>query len=562
MTRLLAHTARHPAAVVFALALALYAPTLSFDFIREWDDGWLVLENPYLHRPHLDSVLESLDPRVNLYPWGAEYLPVRNLSYFLDRVLWGFHPAGWHATQALLHAIASALVVSVLARLGLGTTAAVAGALVYAFHPLQVEKIAWVSERRGALASVLALLAARAWLATDTRRVRDGIVPAAFVALAALSKGTALALPALLVTLDLTRARPGAPGPRRFGAWRLLAPHVPVLVATAGAFALHAWASSRSGQIAGPPYGETAGERVACAGALYAHYARVALYPVGLVVPYPWTAIKLPARTPSEPVAAAGLALFALGAALALVLARARVARAREGEPLPAAPALAALVWWPAALFPALQLALPIPQGFAERYAGLAVLALAFATAALVARRPTRSVRALAVALVVLALALSLARLPHWRDDRALWEGGCQNAPWNAAVRYQLAQHLELTAAARRDPALATRAEETYREVLLLDPTESRALNNLAAIHERRGELVRARELYDRAVLSSEPSAFALFNRARFESREPSPNLEAMRAWLLRALALDPNLGEGHALLREVERAQRGDTHR
>src|SRR5262249_17284058 len=143
-----------------------------------------------------------------------------------DYVLWGMRPAGYHATNVLLHAVAAAGAYFVARRVltaAVGSEpsaalrmSAVLAALVFAVHPLRVESVAWISERRDVLCGaffVLTILAYLRALDPNVRRPRIWYWAAvALAALALLSKAMAVTLPAILLLLDVYPLRRLGPG--------------------------------------------------------------------------------------------------------------------------------------------------------------------------------------------------------------------------------------------------------------------------------------------------------------------------------------------------------------
>lgn len=140
------------ALVVGALAALPFLPALQAEFVT-WDDDKNFLTNPDFRGLALAQLR---------WMWTTtllgHYVPLTWMTLGLDYVVWGMNPAGYHFTNLLLHA-SNAVVVYFLARSLLGTaragypsarieTAAAFAALVFAVHPLRVESVAWVTERR------------------------------------------------------------------------------------------------------------------------------------------------------------------------------------------------------------------------------------------------------------------------------------------------------------------------------------------------------------------------------------------------------------------------------
>src|SRR5262245_56553441 len=166
-------------ALLVVAVVAAFSPVLSADFVR-WDDDENFLSNPHyrgLGLPQLTWMFTSF----NL----GHYTPVAWLTFGADYVVWQMNPFGYHLGSLLLHVLNTLLVYRLARRLlepgapraglepGLTLGAALA-ALVFALHPLRVESVAWVTERRGVLAALFCLLSVLAYL-----RDQDATVPRA-----------------------------------------------------------------------------------------------------------------------------------------------------------------------------------------------------------------------------------------------------------------------------------------------------------------------------------------------------------------------------------------------
>src|SRR5262249_23721959 len=132
------------------------------------------------------------------------------LSLAVDHTLWGLDPVGYHLTNLVLHAASAALLFvlarRLLLRAGLSEVArdagAAVGALLWAIHPLRVESVAWVTERRDVLSGFFFLLALLAYTLPPERPGRLAAALAA-TALALLAKASTMVLPVVLVALDV-----------------------------------------------------------------------------------------------------------------------------------------------------------------------------------------------------------------------------------------------------------------------------------------------------------------------------------------------------------------------
>src|SRR5262245_37767789 len=146
-----------------ALIVAAFQPVLDAGFLN-WDDHLIVTGNERfrgLSPEHLRWMLTTFH--------GGHWEPLAWLSLAVDHALFGLSARAFHATNLALHAANAALVFA-LARLiapppaKAGRGAAAAAAALFALHPLRVETVAWVVERRDLLATLLALLSALLWL--------------------------------------------------------------------------------------------------------------------------------------------------------------------------------------------------------------------------------------------------------------------------------------------------------------------------------------------------------------------------------------------------------------
>jgi len=200
-----------PLLVVAAVTALAFLPALKGGFLT-WDDDWNFVTN---------LNYRGLGPR-QLY-WmfttflGGPYQPLTWLTFGLDYTLWGMNPAGYHVVNVLLHVVNAALFYAVglrLMRLGMPETGekhlrwgAAFAALLFAAHPLRVESVAWITERRDVLsgtfylASALYYLKAAAAGETGQRR-RWGLVSLAFYAAALLSKAIGVGFAFVLLALD------------------------------------------------------------------------------------------------------------------------------------------------------------------------------------------------------------------------------------------------------------------------------------------------------------------------------------------------------------------------
>lgn len=189
---------------LFLLALLVYAGTFQYGMMYSWDDNRYLRENMLLRDASLGGVA-----RIFSQFYFAAYIPVTLLSYWIEYNIWGLDPSGYHVVNAVLHALNVALVYLFLARLLNRRGVAALAAALFAVHPLQVESVAWISERKNLLAMLFTLLA----FLTHMRSAEPGAPRRRQVAtwilywLAAFSKPTVVGVPLLFMAYDYLWAK-------------------------------------------------------------------------------------------------------------------------------------------------------------------------------------------------------------------------------------------------------------------------------------------------------------------------------------------------------------------
>lgn len=192
-----------PYAVLLISSVVLYRKALGFDFVPSWDDGNYVLDNPYIRSLSLDNI-----KGIFTTTFVGNYAPLQILSYALDYAFWGLNPKGYHLSNIILHGLNACGAYAVIRRItGEGIVAFMA-ALLFLVHPLNVENVAWVSERKTLLATLFFFLSMIYYL--DFRNSNSpkfyGLSIIFFI-LALLSKSTVVILPLILIAYEFFIAR-------------------------------------------------------------------------------------------------------------------------------------------------------------------------------------------------------------------------------------------------------------------------------------------------------------------------------------------------------------------
>jgi protein O-mannosyl-transferase len=504
-----------------------FLPALGAGFVNWDDESFLVAEPGYRSPGALRWALAA----TALGHWS----PLVWLSFAMDHWLGGLDPRVFHATSLVLHGLNAALFYLLARRLlaaawpdgaaRLLTGGAALAALGFAVHPLRVEPVAWISDRRDLLCATFLLLAlmAHARGARKGGPLERGWLLASLAAFAGAlgSKGVAAVLPLLLLLLDwypLGRAARGWPA--------LIREKTPHLALALGGVVVTALAVRADAAPLG--YGEYGPlSRLALAGHAAWMLLVRHLWPAGLSPLY-----ELPAHVSLL----APRFLFPLLAVTALT---AVLVRLRHRWPAGIAAWLASLIL----LAPVSGIVLAGRHVGADRYAYLAGLGLALlaggSAVQLVARRSAtaRWITGVVAALLLVGLGmLAWQQTLHWRDSERLWRRAVSVEPDCASCLNNLGRALMRADAGR--PSEDAEAEALFRRALTLRPDQQGPYLNLGALLVGLGRLDEAEGMFREIArrwpdMADGPAGLAAVSLARGD--------EAAAATLLRrALALDP----------------------
>lgn len=245
---------------IAVLTAAIFLPALRADW-TDWDDPINFLGNPYYRGLGLRQLRWMLTASVM-----GHWIPVTWLTLGADYAMWGMRPFGYHLTNLLLHAASGGVfylvarrllglampVASPLAR-GLGAAAA---ALFFSVHPLRVESVAWITERRDLTSGLFFLLMLLAYLKAHERapEVRRGwlVASVGFAGLALASKSIVMGLPLALIIVDVYPLRRLGPSVRDWAstrAWPVWREKIPFAALAVGAAATAYYVQRTTGYL-------------------------------------------------------------------------------------------------------------------------------------------------------------------------------------------------------------------------------------------------------------------------------------------------------------------------
>jgi Flp pilus assembly protein TadD len=183
------------------LVAVVYGRSLGHDFLRNFDDNWYVLYNDAVRGFSWNNLQKAFS---NFYV--SHYLPLQIVSYMLDYTLWGLEPAGFHLTNMVIHTVNGLLIYRLFRHWYGERLFALVGAVVFLVHPVQVETVAWISQRKSLLSMLFLLLAWEGYRHyREAEPGRKGLAYAASVtafALSLLSKVMSIVFPLILVAYD------------------------------------------------------------------------------------------------------------------------------------------------------------------------------------------------------------------------------------------------------------------------------------------------------------------------------------------------------------------------
>ena len=506
-----------PARLWIALALALTA-VVAFWPVREqpfldYDDDVYVVENPVVNGGlRAEAIGEALSGF-----HAANWHPLTWVSHQVDVELFGLEPRGHHTTSLAWHGLNAAL-------LFLWLDAAVGPArrrrsafvaAIFAVHPLAIDSVAWVAERKNLLATGFTFAGLWLWVEAvrsegPARRPWHRVGAVALFGLAMMSKPAAVVAPGLLLALDVW---PLERWSRETWMARVLEKW-PVFVLSAGLAVLTIAAQGAGGAVEGltsfPP-------------AVRAANALVSLPTyLGLLVWPAWpNALAILHPHPADAIAPARVVL-AFAVVVALGVAVARAGRSRRYL-------WAGAAWGAIGLLPVIGLVQVGVQSHAERYAYLPMVgplfAVVWAAGDLARARawPRQAVGAMAV-LVLLTLGfVTRSELRYWRDEVTLFTRAVEvHDRTGVATPHAMILHYQLGTALQEEGRV-DEAERSYRRAIDANPVDPRPHNNLGTMLVAQGRNDEAAEAFARALDVRPDHPSALFNLALHEAQRGDP---------------------------------------
>jgi Tfp pilus assembly protein PilF len=569
----LRHSAGKPASpdllIPFALVVItvlIYAPAGTFDFLHAYDDLEYVLENPQVRR---GITAEGVAWAFTTFH-AANWHPLTWISHMLDVEFYGMNAGGHHWTNVWLHVINSLLLFFVLRRMTACPWRSGLVAALFAWHPLHVESVAMIAERKDVLCGFFWMLCMWFYIGYARRPDLKRYLPVmGSYLLGLMSKPMIVTLPFVFLLLDVWplkrwQASPRGPsGPGQTGNFHagLIYEKIPLLIPTVAACIVTWLAQSSKGAVQAYPFFL----RLSNAVVSYSVYLGKTVWPESLAVFYPFRAAPALWQV-------SGAVLLLVALSLAALLLRRRRPYLWVGW-----------FWFLGTLVPVIGLVQVGGQAMADRYTYLPLIGIfivaAWGLSDLLQRGAGRLRAATATAIGILTLLsiVSYRQVQTWADDLTLFrhavevtdrnwlahrnlgsahlkqgrpqaalqhfEAAIDIQPRSADARFNRA--LALAALGRREAAVAA-----YRRALQINPLHAGALNNLGGMLIAAGDLD-AGMRYCRKALSADPGMADAHNNLGVALYRRG-NYRAAAVRFRKALSLAPDSPPARAALAEV----------
>ena len=450
--------------------LMIFGRSVGYDFV-DFDDDVYVYQNPHLSRGLTTDGIIWAFSTTQCDNWH----PLTWLSYLLDYRLYGLAPWGYHLTNVLLHAAAATMLFLVLRRMTGDLWPSAFVAAVFALHPLRVESVVWVAERKDVLSGLFFMLTLAAYAGYVRRpfSLARYLTVAVLFALGLMAKPMLVTLPLVLLLLDywpLGRMRPP---------WRLVVEKLPLLAMSAASCVATSVAQQ---QVAARLDDLPLTSRIANALVSYAAYLGAFFHPAGLAVFYPHPISRLP------PAQVAGALALLVCICIAVLFWR----RSRPYLPV-------GWFWYLGTLVPVIGLAQVGQHSMADRYTYLPQIGLAigltWGAKQFFRAWPHRGWWQGVISALLLATLTGCTwlQMSYWVNGETLWRHAVECTTDNVVAHNNLGIAL-------RNQGHLDEAVDQYQQALKLKPNDVMAHVNLGVSLYQQGHPDEAIAHLERAV--------------------------------------------------------------
>ncbi|MDO8684801.1 MAG: tetratricopeptide repeat protein [Armatimonadota bacterium] len=471
------------------VTLAVYAQSLGNDFINFDDPQYVTFNNNVQSGLTKDSVFWAF-----FSSDASNWHPLTWLTHIIDYQLYRLQPAGHHLTNLLLHILNTLLLFLVISRMTGYIWRSAFVAALFAIHPLHVESVAWIAERKDVLSTFFWMLTMLAYIRySKSPNVRRYIPVLLLYALGLMAKPMLVTLPIVLLLLDYWPLR-RYEGEKKQNLWHFVQEKIPLFILAAASSVITFLVQRNSGAVMELEINPV-GERIANAVVSYAGYMGKMLWPAKLGLYYPH-----PCATPPTSLAI-GLIVFA-GLFTLAFLARRRYPYFTIGW-----------LWYVGTLVPVIGFVQVGAQAMADRYTYLPLIGIfviiAWGVPDLLSKYQYMYKRRYLLAIPAIFVIASLMYLTslqvtYWRDSITLCEHTLKVTGPNATVENLLGAALAMKG--KWDEAAVH-----YRKAVDLCPEFVEARCNLGTILADKGKYDEAIEQY-KAALQVDPDSVNVVN--------------------------------------------------
>jgi tetratricopeptide (TPR) repeat protein len=527
---------------LICLLLAI-ATIVAFEQVRlndfvSYDDPFYVTENPNVNNPERQSILWALTTTE-----AANWHPVTWLSHMLDCRLFGLEPAWHHITSLALHIANTLLLFLVLKNMTSNIWSSVFVAAAFALHPLHVESVAWIAERKDVLSGFFWMLTLAAYLRYAQKPVLSRYLPVFFaLAFGLMAKPMLVTLPFVLLLLDywplsrIIRTRKNSDPTQRdlqaenakypkCSTLRLIAEKVPLL-ALALISSIITYTVQQSAGAMNLLENFSVKLRIENAAVAYVRYIGKIFYPRSLAVLYPHPLDSLPAW---QPITALAILVVISGFVIFL---------ARRGRFL-----LVGWLWYLGTLLPVIGLVQVGNQAIADRYTYLPSIGIfiivAWAAAELMKKyRFSKIVLAISfAAILVILVVCTRTQVKYWKNSLTLYEHALAVTKNNYIIHNNYAKALVENG---RD----AEAVAHFTSALEINPRYFRAHNGLGNIYLKQGKIDAAFDHFNEALEIS-PDYYKALNNMGIVLKQQGKTELAVEKWQ-QALKVKPDYANAH----------------
>ena len=508
---------------LLALAvLTIYAQTANYGYVA-YDDDQYVYQNPWVKAGLTAS---NIGWAFTTF-FYANWHPLTWISYMLDFNMFGSNPGAQHLVNVALHLASTLLLFLALVRMTRQPWRCAVVAAIFAVHPLHVESVAWISERKDVLSTFFEMLTLLLYVRYTVKPgVRNYLPLAVAFGLSLLAKPMAVTFPFVLLLLDFWPLRRLNWPLQRAAVRRLFMEKVPLLALAAVTSVLTFLAQRGYGAVASLSHLPLA-ERVANAAIAYVAYIGKTFWPADLAVLYP---VQKPVL---------GNAVIAVLILAAITAAAWRWVRQR--------PYLAVgWLWYLGMLVPVIGLVQVGTQSMADRYTYVPMVGLSIAAVwtigDLIRNIPALRIAAAVAAVPMLAVLAGAAyqQTTYWKTSRTLFEHTLAITKDNRIIENNLGVVLA-------DEGKSAEAITLFRAALAIDPDYAEAHSNLGhellksgRADQAQASLTKALDLNPNLVRAQADMGVLLASRGEFEEA---------RRHLERSLTLAPGDAENESNL-------------